>query len=267
MDLFIETHGDGEPLVLIPGFASASWSWFKIVSALANEFRVVTFDPRGIGRSRNAARGRLDVRGFADDVIGILDHLGIQKTNIVGTSFGGFIAQELAVSFPARVNSAVLACTSMGGFSHIRPEPEILRAFVPDPTLTPGEHVRKFIRPAFTDEFCKNHPEIVEQVCRLREQAPVDESVYMAQVKAAMTFDFSARIENVHCPVLVISGDSDRVVPPGNSRELASRIKNAELELIENGSHMIFIENHASFSRAVVNFVKQRFPRATGHNI
>lgn len=255
MDLYIESHGEGEPLVLIPGFASATWSWYKVVPELSKHFRVITFDPRGIGRSVDAAPGKLDVRGFADDVIAILDHLEIPRSNILGTSFGGFVAQVIACDFPERVKSAVLACTSMGGLSHIRPEPGILRAFVPDPTITPGEHVRKFIRPAFTDEFCELYPDVIEDVCRRRDSARVTEAVYMAQVHTAMTFDATSWIDAVKCPVLIVSGDRDRVVPPGNSEELASRIAGAKLEIIENGSHMVFIENHEAFNRAVLNFL------------
>src|SRR4051812_17732088 len=104
MNLFYETHGDGQPLILIPGFASGAWTWFCQTSELAKDFRVITFDPRGIGKSKietaTADAQNLSIETFAGDVLRVLDDLKIEKANVLGASFGGFVAQELAIKFP-----------------------------------------------------------------------------------------------------------------------------------------------------------------------
>src|SRR4051812_49006028 len=105
MKLFYETHGAGEPLILIPGFASGAWTWFCQIDELSKEFQIITFDPRGIGRSKienpDDAKN-LSMETFLRDVLQILDDLKIEKANILGASFGGFVAQEFALKYPER---------------------------------------------------------------------------------------------------------------------------------------------------------------------
>src|SRR5437773_2677329 len=115
--IYYESSGNGEPLVLIPGFASGAWSW-SWQAELANEFQIITFDPRGIGNSQPTDRGQLanqSIATFVADVLSLLDVLKIEKANILGASFGGFVAQEFALRFPERVDKLILACTTAGG--------------------------------------------------------------------------------------------------------------------------------------------------------
>ncbi|HEY8562992.1 MAG TPA: alpha/beta hydrolase [Pyrinomonadaceae bacterium] len=259
MKLFYETRGDGKPLILIPGFASGAWTWYRQTAAFAEDFRVVTFDPRGIGESRFAAADdakNLSLTTFVTDVLNLLDELKIERANVLGASFGGFVAQEFALRFPERLDKLVLACTSAGGANHVKPDIEILRSFTPDPNLAVGERIRKFIRPAFSDEFIKEHAEEVEKVCRLRETNEVAEAVYAAQLQAAFTFDAEDRLSRIEHETLVISGDRDRVVPARNSFNLAEKLPRATLKIIENGSHMLFVENAAEFNEIVSQFVR-----------
>jgi pimeloyl-ACP methyl ester carboxylesterase len=258
MKLFYETRGAGEPLILIPGFASGAWTWIFQTGELSKYFRVITFDPRGIGKSKIETAGdakNLSMETFVTDVLGILDDLRIEKANILGASFGGFVAQEFALAFPERLNKLILACTTAGGVNHVKPDIEILRSFAPDPSLTVGERIRKFIRPAFTDEFNADSADEVEKVCRLRESSEVAEAVYMAQLQTAFTFNTEDKIGAIRHETLVLSGDKDRVVPMQNSVNLAEKIPNATLTIIENGSHMFFIENAARFNQAVAEFL------------
>ena len=257
MNLVYETHGAGEPLILIPGFASGAWTWFRQIDELSKDFRVITFDPRGIGQSRienpkDAAN--LSMLTFVTDVLSVLDELKIEKANVLGASFGGFVALELALNFPGRLNKLVLACTSAGGTNHVRPDIEILRSFTPDPTLTVGERIRKFIRPAFNDEYDAGE---IERVCRMRESNSVADAVYLAQLQVAFSFNTENEVCAIGSETLVLTGDKDRVVPAQNSFNLADSLPDAKLKIIENGSHMFFIENAGEFNRAVSEFLSQ----------
>jgi pimeloyl-ACP methyl ester carboxylesterase len=259
MKLFYKTHGAGEPLILIPGFASGAWTWFRQTAELSKDFQVITFDPRGIGSSKieNPEDAKnLSLETFVRDVLTILDALKIEKANILGASFGGFVAQEFALQFSERLNKLILACTSAGGANHVKPDIEILHSFTPDPDLTVGERIRKFIRPAFSEEFNGEHAAEVEKVCRMRELNTVDEAVYFAQLQTAFSFNTADEIGLIENETLVIVGDKDRVVPAQNSANLFEKLPNAELKIIENGSHMLFIENAAEFNRAVKEFLK-----------
>jgi pimeloyl-ACP methyl ester carboxylesterase len=259
MKLFFETHGAGEPLILIPGFACGAWTWFRQIDELAKDFQVITFDPRGIGKSEIVTADdaeNLSLQTFVFDVLTLLNDLKIEKANILGASFGGFVAQKFALEFPERLNKLILACTTTGGENHVRADVEILRSFSPDPNLTVGERIRKLIRPAFTDEFNTEHAAEVEKVCQLRESHTVAEAVYFAQLQTAFTFNTADEIGLIENETLVVAGDRDRVVPAQNSVNLAGKIPNATLKIIENGSHMLFIENAAEFNRAVKEFLK-----------
>lgn len=259
MRLFFETRGSGEPLILIPGFASGAWNWFRQVEDLSKDLQIITFDPRGIGKSKASDEDlqNLSMQTFVEDVAQILDELKIEKSHVLGASFGGFVAQEFILRFPERVDKLILACTTAGGANHVKPDIEILRSFSPDPTLPLGEKIRRFIRPAFTDEFNAYHADEVEKVCQMREQNLVSDAAYMAQLQVAFSLDTESRLGEIKNETLVITGNKDKVVPMENSINLADKIPNAKLEIIENGSHLFFIENADEFNRAVKDFLRK----------
>lgn len=259
IELFYESHGAGEAIVLIPGFASGAWTWYRQTEDLAKDFRVITFDPRGIGKSKARSEAdltNLSMKIFVEDVLRLLDALEIEKANILGASFGGFVAQEFALKFPERLDKLILACTTAGGGGHVRPSIKILRSFTPDPDLTRGEQIRKFFRPAFTEEFNNEHPDEVEKVCRLREANEVAEAVYMAQLQAAFSFNSENKVGAIENETLVITGDKDNLVPMRNSYNLAIKLPTATLKIIKNGSHIFFIENADEFNKIVSEFVR-----------
>ncbi|MCY7375683.1 MAG: alpha/beta hydrolase [Pyrinomonadaceae bacterium] len=258
MKLFYETHGAGDALILIAGFASGAWNWFRQIEDLSKDFRVITFDPRGIGQSKAGESDlqNLSMKNYIADVLQILDALEIEKAHVLGASFGGFVAQEFALAFPERVGKLILACTSAGGKHHVKPDIEILRSFAPDASLPTGEKIRRFIRPAFTAEFNRERAAEVEEVCQLREQNEVAEAVYLAQLQTAFTFNAADKIGAIENETLVITGDKDSVVPMENSLNLAKEMPNATLKIIENGSHLFFIENADEFNCAVKEFLE-----------
>ena len=258
MNFFYQTRGSGEPVILIPGFASGAWNWFRQTEELSKDFQVITFDPRGIGNSKASDEDlqNLSMQTFVEDVAQILDDLKIKQAHVLGASFGGFVAQEFALRFPERLNKLILACTTAGGANHVKPDIEILRSFAPDPSLPRGEKIRRFIRPAFTDEFNENHADEVEKICRMREQSIVSDAVYTAQLQVAFSLDTDDKLGEIKNEALVITGDKDKVVPMQNSVNLARKIPNAKLEIIENGSHLFFIENAEKFNNAVRKFLK-----------
>lgn len=242
-------------MILIPGFASGAWTWFCQIEELAKDFQVITFDPRGIGQSECDLQN-LSMETFVSDVLQILDDLKIEKANVLGASFGGFVAQEFAIKFSDRLHKLILACTSSGGENHVKPDIEILRSFTPNQNLTVGERIRKFIRPAFTDKFNDEHAGEVEKVCVLRETNEVADAVYFAQLKVAVTFNTENDVGEIKNETLVISGDQDKVVPMQNSINLAEKLPNAKLKIIENGSHLFFIESANEFNRIVREFLQ-----------
>jgi len=123
-----EEWGDGTPLLLIQGLGYARWSWDPVVPGLAERYRVISFDNRGIGES-DKPDGPYTARQMADDALQVLDEAGVGRAHVLGASLGGMIAQEVAATAPERVEKLVLCCTTAGGPAAV-PMPEVSGAAV-----------------------------------------------------------------------------------------------------------------------------------------
>jgi pimeloyl-ACP methyl ester carboxylesterase len=255
-EVFYDLRGAGTALVLIPGFASGAWLWNKQAEVLSRKFKVITFDPRGVAGSQKAP-APLTIASLAKDTAALLDFLQIQKAHLLGTSFGGFIAQEFALEFPERVGKLVLACTSYGGKRHVPPSMEVLAAFASTKGLNSEERMKENLLMAFNASFVENNSAETEEFCRLRAENFVSEEVYLQQLNAALQFDTSERVKNISAPTLVLTGDKDIVVPQQNSHNLAEAITGSEIKIINGGSHMFFIEQADEFNRTVTEFLEK----------
>lgn len=256
VDIHYEVYGDGEPLVLIPGFAAGAWIWFKQIAPLATKFRVVTFDPRGIGKSSFASEP-LTMRLLADDTAALLHELEIEQAHILGVSFGGFVAQEFAFAYPEATSTLSLCCTGFGGPNHVAPSLDTLAAVLSTDGFNTEARIRRNLLPAFSPDFVRNHPDEIEEVIKLRLTNPVVEAAYRAQLKAGLEFNAESRVGAIKAPTLVLSGDADAIVPVQNSLNLALQIPGARLRSIEGGSHLFFIEQPDEFNRIVADFLAQ----------
>jgi pimeloyl-ACP methyl ester carboxylesterase len=254
--LFWEESGSGQPLVLIPGFASGAWSWAWQVPELSRSFRVITFDPRGVSRSKLDDGSTVSIEMIADDVAALINRIGLEAAHILGISFGGFAAQALAIRHPGRVEKLVLASTSFGGPNHVMPSAETLASFAETGGPNSSERIRRNLVLAFSESFANTSSGQVERFCMLRERNPVAEEVYRQQLASAMAFDAEQQCGEIKAETLVIGGDQDTVVPFQNSRNIAEQIPNARLAVITNAGHMAFIERAAEFNRLVAEFLK-----------
>lgn len=256
LKLYYEIEGDGEPVVLIPGFAAGRWIWFKQTSDLSRNFRVIVFDPRGVSAS-DKPEGSQTISLLADDVAHLLQTIGIESAHIVGASFGGFVAQEFALKYPAMTRKLVLCCTSFGGPNHVVPAPATLLALASTKGLNSEERMRANLLLAFSPEYVQTQVAEVDHVVHLRSINEVPEHIYLSQLQAAMSFNAESRLEQLDRPTLVLTGNADVIVPVQNSRNLAAKIRGAELRIIEGGSHTFFIERSAEFNRVVREFLSR----------
>jgi pimeloyl-ACP methyl ester carboxylesterase len=254
-ELNYEFHGDGEPLVLVPGFASGAWSWRWQAKDLAKDFRVVTFDPRGVAGSRLKDGASVSIVEIADDVSSLLEELGVDAAHVLGISFGGFVAQEFALRHPGRLKKLVLASTSFGGPNHVAPSVEVLAPFSATDGLNSADRIRKYMTLGFSPNFVRDQSDIVDEFCTLRERNVVPEEVYRQQLASAVTFSAEDRVGDITAETLVLTGDKDAVVPPENSENLARAIPGARLRSIKGGGHMAFVEQAGKFNAIIREFL------------
>jgi 3-oxoadipate enol-lactonase len=250
-----DIHGEGPPLVLIGGLGFGRWGFFKQIPALSRHFRTITFDVRG---ERDLEGG---VSDLVDDVVALLDHLRIRKAHVLGTSLGGFVAQELALKRPDLVDRLVLVCTSYGGRGPETMSPRALSDMIGLPSLSVERAVRRGLETATSDAYRAQHPEEFERIVRWRLADSPSLSAYYEQMRAGARFDLSRDVGSITSPTLVIHGAEDRYVPVANAAALAEAIPDAKLRVLDGAGHLVFIERFADVNREVVTLLKPRKPR------
>jgi pimeloyl-ACP methyl ester carboxylesterase len=141
INIYHETRGRGEPLLLIMGLGGGASLWWRQVDFLSPEYRVISYDSRGVGRTdRPDTPYSMDM--MVADAAGLLETLGIARAHVYGVSMGGMVAQELALRHPKLVSSLVLGATTCGGEQAVIPPTEALRELFGIMTLTPAEVAR-----------------------------------------------------------------------------------------------------------------------------
>jgi 3-oxoadipate enol-lactonase len=257
--LAYQISGQGHPLLLIAGVGYGAWFWHKVVPGLAEHYRVITFDNRGAGESDKPA-GPYTVPMMAADTTGLLDALGVRSAYVMGHSLGGFIAQELAITRPDLVSKLILASTHHGGMKVIPITPEAMNVLT-DRSGDPVELVRRGIAIATVPGFAERQMAVVQELINYRLTNPVPPAQYTAQVMtgggmAALSENKVAeRMAALTMPVLILFGEFDRVVPPGNAQLMADKLSNAKIKILPNTGHIFPIEDPAATVRAITEFL------------
>ncbi|HZF58397.1 MAG TPA: alpha/beta fold hydrolase [Rubrobacter sp.] len=251
-----DVHGEGPPLILIGGLGFGRWGWFKQVPAFSRHFQTITFDARG---ERGLENGVADL---AADVVALLDHLGVGKAHVLGTSLGGFVAQELALVRPDLVDRLILVCTSYGGRGPESMSPLAVADMMGWGSFSAEDAVRRGLQTATSDAYRAEHPDEFEQIVRWR-IADSSTALHNEQARAGARFDLSRDVGHITSPTLVIHGAEDRYVPAANAAALAGSIPGAKLRVLDHAGHLVFIERFAEVNREVISFLKQQEKRGT----
>jgi len=231
--LYVERAGEGSPLLSISGSGSALSDGMRpAVLPLAQAFDVVGWDHRGLGLSTSDDRP-LTMADFAADALAVANAIGWETFAVFGVSFGGMVAQELAVTAPSRVTRLVLACTSPGGAGgssyplHERPSPETMAAVV------------------------DTRPEAAAALLAFMDDRPApQEPGYTRQLEARRHHDVWDRLGSVTAPTLVQSGRYDGIAPVANSEAIASRIPGAEHRSYDGG-HAFLLQDPTAWTDAI----------------
>lgn len=244
--MYYEVHGDGDPLLLIAGLGSHSESWMTIMGQLSTRFKTIVFDNRGCGRSFVPCN-EYSISDMADDTIHLLDSLDISCTNVVGHSMGGYIAQDLAIRFPHRVNKLVLANTSFASsprnnalFQDFHKQLMISRDY--EAWIRNWGYwlfsPRCFERSDFLETFVKN---VVNSPLRQSTEG------FIGQVNAIAKFDAQVRVGSIKADTLVMAGGNDILITPKEARSLAGMIPNCKYFEFSEAGHSVHIEEPGLF--------------------
>lgn len=264
VNLYYETHGQGEPLVLIPSTGFSSEVWKPTQLPLAQSTQLILHDPRGCGRSA-ATQQVYTIQQMANDVVALLDYLKIPAAHLCGHSMGGRIALEMALNFPGRVKSLIMAASGSGQVP--RPGPDCVPGL---PHWLVIRMVEKGFEKAlreeycdtsafFTDDYRKKNPDKIEAFFQHVWPTHAKLSEYIHLIIARHNWEATHRLGDLKAPTLVLVGDHDS----GRSNHLAqaesfkNRIAGAELQLLKGQSHGYFWQAPEETNRAILNWVNR----------
>ena len=256
ISLYYEVYGNGDPLLFISGLGSDSSSWLGVVEEFSPYFQTILFDNRGAGRSGRERKPHT-IHRMADDALGLLDHLKIKRAHVIGHSMGGYIAQDIAIHYPGRIDKLILESTGpisskrnnalfFEFYNKLRKKENIedwVRAWTfwlfSQRTLNTGSFVDNFVKKAAVYPF------------------PVSAGGLKAQAEAIAKFDSRGRLSAIKAKTLVMEGEEDILIKSDEARGLAKHIRGSVIRIVKASGHSIHIEKPVLFAKIAVDFLKR----------
>ena len=242
------------PVLLLRPLGGSMALWGRFADTLAEEVRVIAFDPRGVGRS-SALPWRCSTREMARDAVALLDTLGFPRAHVFGLSLGGMVAEWIAVDSPERVESLVLASTlpHMNSISrrvknHILP---VLSAAAEHGAEAEVALVRALLSPQFRDR----EPERVRAIEATIRAAPTKRRTLLTFALAGALHSAEARLAPHSGRTLLLFGEHDWIVGQTSRNELARDIPNAVVEILPGAGHDLSLERPVETARRVLRFL------------
>ena len=257
--------GEGDPIVFIHGLGGAWVNWLENLPHFARDHRVIAMDLPGFGHSP-MPKEKISISGYGRIVDALLDELGIERAVVVGNSMGGFIGAEVALQFSTRVERLVLVSAAGLSIEHQRNEP-VLRA------LERLDNLLIFTGgwAASRSQALSCRPRMRRQIMKLvahrAEQLPpalIAEQVkgsgkpgFVPALDALSDYPIRDRLGDIECPVLVVWGEEDRLVPVSDAHEFGRLIPNSRVVVWPDTGHVAMLERPAAFNALVEEFIAE----------
>jgi 3-oxoadipate enol-lactonase len=250
LDIHHEIQGEGPRIVFVHGLGATSNVWHAQRMTLSKYHKVIVYDRSGCGRSQKARDG-YSIEAWADELAGLLDHLGVPSAVVVGHSLGSMVAQRFAGTYPERTKALVLC----GGEAELGAEEkkaltERARSIEANGLMAVVDAWLRAVLSAATREANPALAGLVREMFLAN-----DARAYGLQCLALR--DGAARGDHAHigCPTLLTVGDQDLVTPLAWQRQIAAGIANSGIRIIPNTAHMTMLESPAVFNRVVMDFL------------
>ncbi len=251
-------RGPGTPVLFLHGLGGRWQNWLENIARTARHRRVIAFDLPGFGRSQPPT-GDVSIPRYAHIVEALCDALELDSVVLVGNSMGGFIAAELALRFPARVERIALVSAAAVSITDFNPLPAtaLLGGLARTPLGTPaGMRAVLARRRARHLAFATvlRHPTRIA-LDMLTELAAGRGAPGLAAALAAMVrHDLRGEVQRIDMPALIVHGREDMLVPVADSVWLAGQLPLAQLEIFEDTGHLAMVERPARFNDALLRF-------------
>ena len=241
-----QRSGAGRRLLYLNGSGATLAGSGMLLAPFEQRFDLLAHDQRGLGLT-SVPSGPYSMADYAADALALLDHVGWDSCRVVGISFGGMVAQELAVTAPERVVRLALLCTSPGGEGGSSYPLHELR------DLQPAERdllAASILDTRFTPEWLAAHDgdRALAEIMAARSAEPKSDEARRGeaeQLEARRHLDVWDRLPRISCPTLVAAGRYDGIAPPANAEAIASQVPGAELRLYDGG-HAFFVQDRTA---------------------
>ena len=250
VDLAVEVRGDGVPVLFVHGFPFDRTMWRHQLAALTRWKRIVP-DLRGAGASTPAAaQDGYSIARYADDLVAILDALGVREAVVCGLSLGGYVVFELVRRHADRVKAVLLVDTKPDADApDAKRERDKLAALVeregPDPLVSR-------LLPTLLGQHTQ--PEVAEQVREMARRWSVPGLVGALRALRDRP-DSTATLRQIRVPALVLVGSEDQIAPPAGAQEMAARIPNAQFQVVPAAGHLAPLEQPLVTTRLIADFL------------
>lgn len=254
--IYYEDSGNlsATPVVFVHGFPFSSAMWAGQVDVIGDQYRTITYDIRGLGKSE-VADGQYTIEGHVDDLLALLDHLKIDQAIIVGFSMGGYITLRALERNPERFLAVALCNTRCEADDNVG---KVKRANAASMVKKQGAatFAANFIPAVFCPASIQN---TIAAVGLARDIITSTAPLAIAGNLIAMAArtDTSASLGNITVPAIVIVGGFDTLTPPQAASFMSDHIVGAELHLIPNAGHMSNLENPQVFNRHLLAFLQR----------
>jgi pimeloyl-ACP methyl ester carboxylesterase len=256
IDIAYKVFGKGDPFLLISGSGLVMDAWpTSVLRDLSLNHTIIIFDNRGVGNT-TAGTKPFSIVQFSDDTAGLLDVLKIQKADVLGFSMASFIAQQLALLHPEKVNRLVLYGASCGGKENIPQSPEVVKILSNVVNNNTMQDQEKLLSVTYPLEWIKSHPNFTipqpkETISpdTLKKQFNIVENWFATNWSGVCS-----QLSKISIPTLVITGTDDVTVPAANSLIIAAKIPGSWLVQIKDAGHGLMYQYPDKLSKVCKHF-------------
>lgn len=252
IELFYEQAGSGQDVILISGFSAPRQSWYPIYQQLAQHCRVTILDNRGVGQS-SIPDEPYSIAMMANDVVGLMDALGMEKASVVGHSMGGFIVRALLDTHQHRLNKAVLQCSAFENNPAWRYQ-VMFSQKLRELDLPRSVQIESMVAFMFGHDFLNDGDKVAEFI-RRSTATPKDPVGVRRQNQAIIDFYRQPPKLRIDIPLLGIFGQEDLIVPVSAAQILQAEVPQAEVVILENCGHMAQFEQPAQLVKHLSDFI------------
>jgi len=254
INMYYESHGQGEPIVLISGFSADHTAWDGVIDILAKNNEIIVFDNRGAGQT-DVSKGPYSIELLANDTAALCSELGIKKAHFIGNSMGGMIVQDLSYRHSSLVKSVIISNSTLYRQScfhyYLLAQLHLLKTNAEKSAI-----VKASCSWLFSFQFLSQEG-VLEQLVEdeLNNPYPFTIPANEAQLAALASFDSRGWAKNINVKTLVIGSDQDLIFNEASIKEIAKHIPKAQYYCFDNCGHLPQIEYPQQFAKIVSQFI------------